>query len=118
MARVVSIEEGASGVAKAATAEGSLFVFRTSYLEPACSCCGMEEIPQLSPGDEIDEDLLSFLIDVMTAEYRAVYLLAKAEQFRRGLERKLLGNKLSGKELAGKCRGHGFGQAGVRRPTV
>jgi regulatory protein len=99
MARVVSIEEGASGVAKAATAEGSLFVFRTSYLQPACLSCGIDEVPVLSPGDEIDEDLLSVLIDVMMAEHRAVYLLARAEQFRRGLERKLLGNKLSGKGL-------------------
>ncbi|OHD79187.1 MAG: hypothetical protein A3J97_12350 [Spirochaetes bacterium RIFOXYC1_FULL_54_7] len=94
MARVVSIEEGASGVAKAATAEGSLFVFRTSYLEPACSCCGIDRIPELSPGDEIGEGLLCVLIDVMTAEHRAVYLLARAEQFRRGLERKLLNKKL------------------------
>jgi SOS response regulatory protein OraA/RecX len=99
MARVISIEEGASGVAKAATAEGSLFVFRTCYLAPACSCCGIDEIPELSPDDELDETLMSVLIDAMTAEYRAVYLLAKAEQYRRGLERKLLGNKLSGKGL-------------------
>ena len=105
MARVVSIEEGASGVAKAATAEGSLFAFRISYLEPACSCCGMDEIPALSPGDEMDEGLLSVLIDAMTAEYRAIYLLAKAEQYRRGLERKLLGNKLSGKGLPAQAVG-------------
>lgn len=99
MARVISIEKGASGVANAATAEGSLFAFRTCYLAPACSCCGMDEIPDLSPDDELDEGLLSVLVDVMTAEYRAVYLLAKAEQYRRGLERKLLNNKLSGKGL-------------------
>jgi len=95
MARVVSIEEGASGVAKATTAEGSLFVFRTSYLAPACSVCGIAEIPELSPEDEIDEELFSVLIEVMTAEYRAVYLLARAEQYRRGLERKLLNKKLT-----------------------
>jgi len=94
MARVVSIEEGASGVAKAATAEGSLFAFRTAYLQPACSCCGIDEVPDLAPGDEIAEELLSLLIEVMTAEYRAVYLLARAEQYRRGLERKLLNKKL------------------------
>lgn len=99
MARVVSIEKGASGVAKVATAEGSLFAFRTCYLAPACSRCGMDEIPDLSPDDELDEGLLSVLVDVMTAEYRAVYLLARAEQYRRGLERKLLNNKLSGKSL-------------------
>ena len=103
MARVVSIEEGASGVAKATTAEGSLFIFRTSYLEPACSCCGIDKRPVLSPGDEIDGELLSVLIAVMIAEHRAVYLLARAEQFRRGLERKLVGKKLSGKALPGKA---------------
>jgi SOS response regulatory protein OraA/RecX len=95
MARVISIEEGASGVAKATTAEGSLFAFRTSYLAPACSLCGIDEVPELSPEDEIDEELCSVLIEIMTAEYRAVYLLARAEQYRRGLETKLLKKKLT-----------------------
>ena len=96
MACVVSIEEGASGVAKAATAEGSLFVFRCSYLEPACSFCGIDKLPVISPGNELDEELLSVLADVMAAEYSAVSLLARAEQFRKGLERKLLAKKLPG----------------------
>lgn len=94
MARVVSVEEGASGVVKTTTAEGSLFVFRTTYLEPASFYCGHAQPTSLEPGAELDEALLSVLIDVMTAEHRAVYLLARAEQFRKGLERKLLSKKL------------------------
>lgn len=100
MARVVSIEEGASGVAKVATAEGSLFVFRISYLEPGCLCCDADRIPALAPGDELDDELLSVLVDVMTAEHHAVYLLARAEQFRIGLERKLLVKELPTKAIS------------------
>jgi regulatory protein len=99
MARVVSIEEGASGVAKASTAEGSLFVFRTRYLAPAYAYCGLNKDAVLAAGDEIHTELFEFLSLVMIAEHRAVGLVARAEQYRRGLEHKLLARKQPGCEL-------------------
>lgn len=101
MARVISIEEGADGVVKTTTSIGSLFVFRAAYLEPVCSYCGLEGTVSLAPGDDIDDKLLSVLTEVMAADYRAIQLLARAEQYRRGLERKLSGRSLSGKAGSG-----------------
>jgi len=79
--RIVSIEEGALGTVKAVAEDGSLFLYKAYYLPSAADAAAPFDIPE--------EPLLAAL-EATLAESRAVSLLARAEQYRAGLERKLL----------------------------
>jgi regulatory protein len=85
MARIVTVEEGAHGAVKAVADDGSLFLFRACYLASARG---------VAPFDLPDDDLVA-AVEATEAEFRASALLARAEQFRAGLERKLAAKGLS-----------------------
>ncbi len=81
MPRIVSIEEGALGTVKAVAEDGSLFLYKAYYLPSAADIAVPFDIPE--------EPLLAAL-EATLAESKAVSLLARAEQYRAGIERKLL----------------------------
>ena len=93
MAIIVSIEEGALGTVKAVSEDGSLFLFRPDYL--AVSAEGSADKAELVTPLELPLELLWLAVEATLAEVRAVALLARAEQFRSGLERKLAAKALS-----------------------
>jgi regulatory protein len=87
VARVVSFEKGALGTVKAVTDEGSFFIFKPAYLESAFLAEGLEA-PPAAPAD-VPDAVLDWAALATLAESRALSLLARAEQYRAGLERKL-----------------------------
>lgn len=92
MARIVAIEEGALGTVKAVAEDGSLFLFRAWYLEGAYSAMGLgeEDPPDLyALPIDVPDEVLTLALEATLAESRALALLARAEQYRTGLERKL-----------------------------
>jgi len=93
MARIVACEEGALGTVKAVSEDGSLFLFKACYLEASFAAADLADeaftIPRPLPFD-IPDDVLTMALQATLAEGRALSLLARAEQFRAGLERKLL----------------------------
>jgi len=89
--RIVSIEEGALGTVKAVAEDGSLFLYKAYYLPSAADAAAPFDIPE--------EPLLAAL-EATLAESRAVSLLARAEQFRAGIERKLLAKGASRPAIA------------------
>ncbi|GAB1457119.1 MAG: regulatory protein RecX [Spirochaetia bacterium] len=93
MAIIVAIEEGALGTVKAVSEDGSLFLFRPEYL-PADTNGSVKRVALVAPLD-ISDDLLFLAVEATVAEVRAVSLLARAEQFRFGLERKLAAKGIS-----------------------
>lgn len=92
MARIVAYEEGALGTVKAVSEDGSLFLFKTCYLEDSYAAADLAdeavEFPRRLPFD-IPDDVLTMVLEATLAEGRALALLARAEQYRSGLERKL-----------------------------
>lgn len=96
MARIVSIRKGAHGIVTAVSDGGSLFHFRTEYYSQACAAAVNDapglEITASDAADgtfDLDDEALSAAVEALAAETRAVALLARAEQYRAGLERKL-----------------------------
>ncbi|OHD22292.1 MAG: hypothetical protein A2Y38_00630 [Spirochaetes bacterium GWB1_59_5] len=98
MARIVAYEEGALGTVKAVSEDGSLFLFKACYLEPAYANADLaDEVITLPSGlpFDIPDEVLTLALQATLAEGRALSLLARAEQFRSGLERKLLSRDCS-----------------------
>ncbi len=93
MAIIVAIEEGALGTLKAVSEDGSLFLFRPEYLH--LSVAGSADQLDLVVPFELTDEVLWSAVEATLAEVRAVALLARAEQFRYGLERKLAAKGLS-----------------------
>jgi len=99
MARFVKFQEGATGIARAVTDQGSLFHFRLAYVSAALEAssldglCADGSIPDIP--FEIPEDVLELATGALEAEKKALSLLARAEQHRAGLERKLGAKGLS-----------------------
>ncbi len=94
MARIVGIEKGASGAVKAVADDGSLFIFKGAFLAAALAERGLPSpvIEGRGDGDafvELPDDALDDAVEATDAESRALALLARAEQYRFGLERKL-----------------------------
>ncbi len=93
MARIVAIQEGANGTAKAVAEDGSLFHFRREYLAAAFEAASLDDpfVPGVVAvqGFEMPDDVLASAVGAFDAEKRACSLLARAEQHRAGLERKL-----------------------------
>jgi len=101
MARIVSIRKGAHGTVTAVSDDGSLSHYRLEYYGAACEAASIEpavaSIDALrndggepgGPGVELDDGALAVAIEALAAELRATALLARAEQYRAGLERKL-----------------------------
>lgn len=101
MARIVSIRKGAHGTVTAVSDDGSLFHFRLEYYGAACEAASIEpafdsiDMLQNAGGGpdggavELDDGALAVAIEALAAELRAAALLARAEQYRAGLERKL-----------------------------
>lgn len=93
MARIVAIQKGAPGTVKAVAEDGSLFLFRPEYLSHAYRVLDPDALPPGLPYDvplEIPGAVLELASEALLAETRALALLARAEQFRLGLERKLM----------------------------
>ncbi len=92
MARIVAYEEGALGTVKAVSEDGSLFLFKTCYLADSYAAADLADeimsFPHPIPFD-IPDAVLTLALQATLAEGRALALLARAEQFRAGLERKL-----------------------------
>jgi regulatory protein len=99
MARIVKIQEGADGIAHAVTDEGSLFHFRHAYLSSAFeaeSLDGMQSEGTVAQVPfEIPLEVINMAVGALDAEKRALSLLARAEQHRAGLERKLAAKGIS-----------------------
>lgn len=93
MARIVAYEEGALGTVKAVSEDGSLFIFKTCYLQDSFAAADLAgetiALPQKLPFN-IPDEVLTLVVQATVAENRALSLLARAEQFRAGLERKLM----------------------------
>lgn len=96
MARIVSIRKGAHGIVTAVSDGGSLFHFRPEYYSQACGAAANDapslDITASDAADgpfDLDDEALSAAVEALAAETRAVALLARAEQYRAGLERKL-----------------------------
>jgi regulatory protein len=93
MARVVAFQEGANGTAKAVTEDGSLFLCRREYLSAALKAAALDNPlePGMAAGQGFDvpDEVLLAAVGAYDAEKRACSLLARAEQHRAGLERKL-----------------------------
>jgi len=95
MARIVSIRKGAHGIVTAVSDDGSLFHFRPEYYSKACEASAIDSavvdaaIDATDGSSELDDDALAVAVEALAAESRAVALLARAEQYRAGLERKL-----------------------------
>jgi len=85
VARIQTVGQGAYGSVRLRTEAGSLFLFRPEYapseLESGASAP--------SSGDELPDQVLFDVDSTVQAELRALSLLARAEQNRSGLERKL-----------------------------
>jgi len=98
MARIVAYEEGALGTVKAVSEDGSLFLFKSCYLAESYEAADLADetatFPLQLPLD-IPDDVLTMAMQATVAEGRALALLARAEQFRAGLERKLLAKDIS-----------------------
>ncbi|HOZ72474.1 MAG TPA: regulatory protein RecX [Spirochaetales bacterium] len=94
MARIVGIEKGASGAVKAVAVDGSFFIFRNVFLAAALMERGLslpftERRDDDDPFVEVADEALDDAVAATEAEARALALLARAEQYRFGLERKL-----------------------------
>lgn len=104
MARIVGIKKRAHGTVTAVSEDGSLFHFRLEYYDAACEAASIESaggalealatLPDAGTGPNdssvvLDDGALAAAIEALAAELRATALLARAEQFRSGLERKL-----------------------------
>jgi len=93
MARIVAIKEGAHGTAQAVTEDGSLFLFRREYLSAAYKAASLDDpiefVAEAGQGFEIPDEVLDSAAGAFDAEKRSCSLLARAEQHRAGLERKL-----------------------------
>jgi len=87
VARIVSYEEGALGTVKAVAEDGSLFRFKSAYDATGLFAAPVGVRPE--PPLDIPDELLSAAVEATEAEARALSLLARAEQFRFGLELKL-----------------------------
>jgi regulatory protein len=93
MARIVAIQEGANGTAKAVADDGSLFHFRHAYLSAALEAAALDDpfdpCKALVCCVDVPDEVLAAATGAFEAEKRACSLLARAEQHRAGLERKL-----------------------------
>ncbi len=95
MPRVVSIEKRARGVVQATTDDGSLFIFKACFLPEAADGSALLRAFLAGGGEavglpvSIGLEALELAAGATAAEAAAVALLARAEQFRRGLEGKL-----------------------------
>lgn len=93
MPQVIAIDQGAGGTVKAVTDEGSLFVFKPRFL--ALDAQGLYQDspryaePMLHPPIELSLEALELAASATAAEAAALSLLARAEQYRLGLSRKL-----------------------------
>ncbi len=98
MARIVAYEEGALGTVKAVADDGSLFLFKACYLEGSFAAADLADegisFPHPIPF-VIPDDVLTMVLQATLAEGRALSLLARAEQYRAGLERKLMAKDCS-----------------------
>jgi SOS response regulatory protein OraA/RecX len=103
---IEAFKEGAYGIVSVTVAGGSLFRFRKLYLERAAEygpsdgadgewLAALSVSDRLCVGAALPEGLLGRAAEAQEAEDRAGALLARAEQYRAGLERKLLAKKLS-----------------------
>ncbi len=103
MAVIEALQEGAHGIVSVTVAGGSLFRFRRLYLEPdaedgarsGAQDGGLGEAPELRVGAALPDGALECAAEAQEAENKAQALLARAEQHRAGLERKLRAKKLS-----------------------
>jgi SOS response regulatory protein OraA/RecX len=112
VAVIEAFKEGAHGIVSVTVAGGSLFRFRKLYLERAAEYgpSDADEAPDtyegvhpaapsgpagLCVGAALPEGLLGRAAEAQEAEDRAGALLARAEQYRAGLERKLMAKKFS-----------------------
>jgi len=92
VARIVSIEKGALGTVKAVAEDGSLFLYKAVYLEQAFLAADLPDEAADGARDapfDVPDDVLTLALEATLAESRALALLARAEQYRAGLERKL-----------------------------
>ncbi|MBN1519691.1 MAG: regulatory protein RecX [Spirochaetales bacterium] len=91
MVRLESVKKGARGVVVATAQGGSLFRFKPRYLSGSQDggeqASGGDAEP--GPGSEYPEDALLAAVQATDAEEKALALLARAEQTRAGLARKL-----------------------------
>ncbi|TFG82627.1 MAG: regulatory protein RecX [Spirochaetales bacterium] len=102
MVRIESVQRGVRGIVRLAAEGGSLFRFREPYLEAALAEDSLEygdtaagEVPdRFEAGGMLPESALAAACEASQAEEKAVALLARAEQTRAGLERKLGAKKL------------------------
>ncbi|HUW70505.1 MAG TPA: regulatory protein RecX [bacterium] len=102
MARIVGIKKGAHGTVTAVSDEGSLFHFKLEYYGKACEAASVDAAPTALDAEaptkaysELDDGALAVAVEALVAETRAVALLARAEQYRAGLERKLTARGVS-----------------------
>jgi regulatory protein len=99
MARIVAIQEGANGTATAVAEDGSLFHLRREYLSAAFDAASLDDrsaaATALGLGFEVPVKVLEAAAGALEAEKRACSLLARAEQHRAGLERKLAARDVS-----------------------
>lgn len=99
MAAIEALQEGAHGIVSVTVAGGSLFRFRRHYLgagaEDGAQASGPGEPPELRVGAALPDGALERAAEAQEAEDKAQALLARAEQHRAGLERKLRAKKLS-----------------------
>ena len=93
MARIVSIQEGADGIAKAMTDDGSLLRFRMEYL-PSEAVARLAGGPAESESEVLPIAAVEAAAACLAAEGAALRLLARAEQHRSGLQAKLAARKL------------------------
>jgi SOS response regulatory protein OraA/RecX len=89
MARIISVDEGAPGIVKAMLGDGSLVVFRSYFFADTWPDNAGTAAPLLVSGLELPDACLATAVAASDAERRALVLIARAEQYRRGLERKL-----------------------------
>jgi len=95
MACIVSFKKGAHGIVTAVSDDGSLFHFRPEYYDKACEAAAIDAgIDTCDGPSELDDDALAVAVEALAAETRAVALLARAEQYRAGLERKLTARRV------------------------
>jgi regulatory protein len=99
MARIVAIQEGANGTATAVAEDGSLFHLRREYLSAAFDAASLDDPSATAAasghGFEVPGEVLEAAAGALAAERRACSLLARAEQHRAGLERKLAAKDVS-----------------------
>jgi regulatory protein len=97
VAVIEALQEGAHGIVSLTVAGGSLFRFRRLYMEQADEGGGL---PDLAVGAAVVDGLLERAAEAQEAEDKAQALLARAEQYRAGLERKLMAKKFSRAAIA------------------